>query len=297
MSKKPFYKKKWLIRHLVVLEEGFVSFIIKILVQNKELFWKREAFTPKARGEQICCFFQCAMVWCCTGGEGHQVHQKGFLVIKAEAKKAGSLLRRLHFPEDEKKLVWLPMLLDSYAIADTGVAVAIRDEGKKHNKKLACGKGCGNCCEHQKDLPLYPHELVGIYWYVSEKMTPLVRDILRFQLEKHKAGSHCPFLVDGFCSIHPVRPVGCRQFNVFSAPCAPGEDPFYTRRHDVLEPIAEYKDRAFAAVIPFYNFKNVRDLSAAIRLIRGQIMNIQTFDWKKLVGIMENYDSRTSKQV
>jgi Fe-S-cluster containining protein len=201
----------------------------------------------------------------------------------------------LHFPDDEKKLDWLPMLLDAYAIADTGIAVAIRDEEKKYKKRLACGKGCGTCCEHQKDLPLYPHELVGIYWYVSEKMTPPERDILRDRLEKHKAGSGCPFLVDGTCSIHPVRPVGCRQFNVFTAPCAPGEDPYYTRRDDVLEPIIDYKERAFAAVIPFYNFKKERDLSAAIRIIRSQIMNIQTFDWKKLVGIMENYDARKSK--
>ena len=214
---------------------------------------------------------------------------------KTDIKKNGGLSRRLHFPEDEKKLSWLPLLLDAYAIADTGIAVAIRDVGKKNKKKLACGKGCGNCCEHQKDLPLYPHELVGIYWYVAEKMTLPARETLRDRLENHKGGSGCPFLVDGSCSIHPVRPIGCRLFNVFTTSCLPGEDPYYTRRNDVLEPITEYKDRAFAAVIPFYNIKKERDLSAAIGLIRDQIMNIQTFDWGKLVSIMENYDSRNSK--
>ena len=95
---------------------------------------------------------------------------------KSTQKKSGSLSRRVHFPEDEARLPWLPMLLDAYAVADTGVAIAIRDEEKKRKKKLACGKGCGNCCAHQKDLPLYPHELVGIYWYVSEKMVP---DVIR----------------------------------------------------------------------------------------------------------------------
>ncbi len=214
---------------------------------------------------------------------------------KNEIKKTVGLSRRLHFPEDEKRLGWLHMLLDAYAIADTGIAVAIRDQEKKHKKKLACGKGCGNCCVHQKDLPLYPHELVGIYWYVSEKTMSPERDILRDRLEKHKPGMDCPFLMDAACSIHPVRPVGCRQFNVFTVPCAPGEDPYYTRRNDVLEPIADYTDRAFATVIPFYNLMKDRELSTAIRLIRGQIMNIQTFDWKKLVGIIENYDSQKSK--
>ena len=80
---------------------------------------------------------------------------------KSREKKSANLSRRIRFPEDEKRTAWLPLLLDAYAIADTGVAVAIRNEEKKRKSTLACGKGCGNCCAHQKDLPLYPHELVG----------------------------------------------------------------------------------------------------------------------------------------
>jgi Fe-S-cluster containining protein len=178
------------------------------------------------------------------------------------------------------------MLLDAYAVADTGVAIAIRDAEKKHKKKLACGKGCGNCCAHQKDLPLYPHELVGIYWYVSEKMATPSRGVLRDRLARGD-GEACPFLIDKACSIHPVRPIGCRQFNVFTAPCAIGEDPYYTRRDDVLTPVADYTDRAFAAVLPFYGLKRESALSEAIRLVRSQIMNLRSFDWSKLVAIMD----------
>jgi len=192
------------------------------------------------------------------------------------------------FPEDEKRIPWLPMLLDAYAIADTGVAVAIRAEEKKNKKKLACAKGCGNCCVHQKDLPLYPHELVGIYWYVSEKMAAPMRDALKVRLAGHTADAPCPFLIDGSCSIHPLRPIGCRQFNVFTKPCVPGEDPYYTRRSDVLTPLPEYTDRAFAAIVPFYNMKAEGDIAKAVKLIRSQIMNIQTFDWNKLVAIIES---------
>jgi uncharacterized protein len=178
------------------------------------------------------------------------------------------------------------MLLDAYAVVDTGVAIAVRDEEKKRKKKLACGKGCGNCCLHQKDLPLYPHELVGIYWYVSEKMVLPGRDVLRDRLAHSEAGEACPFLIDKACSIHPVRPIGCRQFNVFTAPCAPGEDPFYTRRDDVLMPVAEYTDRAFGAVLPFYGLKR-EGAAEAIKLVRSQIMNLRSFDWSKLVAIMD----------
>ncbi len=206
--------------------------------------------------------------------------------------KSNGLSTRIRFSEDENKLPWLPLLLDSYAIADTGIGVAIRNEEKRRKIRLACGKGCGNCCAHQKDLPLYPHELVGIYWYVSEKSAPPARDALKSRLALHTANSPCPFLIDGACSIHPLRPIGCRQFNVFNAPCAPGEDPYYTRRDDVLVPIAEYTDRAFAAVLPFYNMKPEGDIAKAIKLIRSQIMNLQTFDWKKLVALLDKTGSR-----
>jgi len=214
--------------------------------------------------------------------------------MKKTQKNQSGLSRRLHFPDDEKRLPWLPMLLDAYAIADTGITVALRDAEKKQKKKLACGKGCGNCCEDQKDLPLYPHELVGIYWYVSEKLPAATRDVLKNSLTVHTAESPCPFLINGSCSIHPLRPIGCRQFNVFTSPCAPGEDPYYTRRDDVLVPIADYTDRAFAAVLPFYNMKREGDLSQALKLIRSQIMNLQTFDWRRLVAVIEQTASRRS---
>jgi len=208
-------------------------------------------------------------------------------VKRPQTPDSSGLSRRLHFPGDESRLPWLSLLLDAYAIADTGIAVAIRDEEKRSKKKLACAKGCGNCCAHQKDLPLYPHELVGIYWYVSEKIVSPNRDLLKGRLAVHKAGSSCPFLIDNACSIHPVRPIGCRQFNVFTTPCAAGEDPYYTRRVDVLVPIADYTDRAFAVVLPFYNMKREVELAAAIKLIRSQIMNLQTIDWTKLVTVMD----------
>jgi Fe-S-cluster containining protein len=215
--------------------------------------------------------------------------------MKKTKTNKGGLSRRLHFSEDEKRLKWLPMLLDAYAIADTGIAVALRDAEKKQKKKLACGKGCGNCCEHQKDLPFYPHELVGIYWYVSEKMPATIRDVLKIRLADHTADFPCPFLINGSCSIHPLRPIGCRQFNVFTTPCAPGEDPYYTRRDDVLVPLTDYTDRAFATMLPFYNMKSEGDLSQALKLIRSQIMNLQTFDWSRLVAVIEQTGPRRSK--
>jgi Fe-S-cluster containining protein len=215
---------------------------------------------------------------------------------KNKKQPAAGLSRRLHFPDEERRLPWLSPLLDAYAIADTGVTIAIRDAEKKGKKKLACGKGCGTCCVHQQDLPLYPHEIVGIYWYVSEKLTGPLRDVLKDRLSIRDATSGCPFLIDNACSIHPIRPVGCRQFNVFTAPCAPGEDPYFTRRDDVLQPIRDYLDRAFAAVVPLYPGVRKEDVLAAIKTIRGQIVNLLSYDWSKLAALMEKSGAKDGEK-
>jgi len=175
--------------------------------------------------------------------DGCRCPEEKVAVSKFVKKKSCDLAARVHFPNDEKRLPWLPMLLDSYAIVDTGVSVAVRQEEKRRKVKLACRNGCDVCC-HQKDIPLYPHELVGIYWFVSEKTDLTTRELLKRLVEVHAPGSPCPFLKDRSCSIHAVRPASCRWFNVFRAPCVPGEDPYYTRRHDVLDPVQEYTDRA-----------------------------------------------------
>jgi Fe-S-cluster containining protein len=227
---------------------------------------------------------------CCCSWEGKVA------VGKFVKKKSCALSARVHFPDDERRLPWLPMLLDAYAIVDTGVAVALRQKEKREKLKLACRNGCDVCCrQNQKDIPLFPHELVGLYWFVSEKTDRTLRDYLKEQLAVHAAGSPCPFLKDGSCSVHPVRPASCRWFNVFRAPCMPGEDPYYTRRHDVLDPIHEYTDRAFAVVLPFYNIKERSGggEEAAVKLIRAQIMNLQAYDWKKLIAVMEKVDTKT----
>jgi len=215
--------------------------------------------------------------------------------MKKKNQTTPGLSRRLHFPADEQRLPWLAPLLDAYAIADTGVAIAVRNREKREKEKLACGKGCGNCCVHQTDLPLYPHEIVGIYWYASEKIFGAAREQLKTRLAGGEAVSGCPFLIENACVIHPIRPTGCRQFNVFTRPCEAGEDPYYTRRDDVLQPDAEYLDRAFAAVLSFYPLKKTGDVPGAIRTIRAQIMNLRSYDWSKLANLMEKNEATVDK--
>jgi len=199
---------------------------------------------------------------------------------------------RLKFPE-ETRHPWLPLLLDAYAVIDQGVARAIKKE-RKGGFKLACKRGCANCCRAHTDIPLYPLEIVGIYWYSTEKINGPSREKLKAQLRAGGAGPPCPFLVEGACSIHPMRPVSCRQFNVFGKPCAEGEDPFFTRREDVLTPIKEYAERAFYIMLPFYGITDGEERRRAVEkgYLHTQAQNLQRCDWKKLAALMDEFDSR-----
>lgn len=196
------------------------------------------------------------------------------------------------FQQDKAKLPWLAMLLDAYKVSDKGIDIAIKEQEKKRKIKLACKKGCNNCCRNLKDIPVYPLELVGIYWFVIERTSRPLRGVLKKQLLEYRKGGPCPFLVDGACSIHPFRPMACRQFNVFGNPCAEGEDPYYTRRGDVLTPIQKYTDQAIALMLPFYGITDEAAKAKAIknRLIHTQARVLQACDWPELARRMDDFD-------
>ncbi len=191
---------------------------------------------------------------------------------------------RLCFPEDEKLRPWLPLLLDAFAVIDKGVSSAIQEHEKKFKTKLACKKGCGSCCRTHSDIPLYPLEMVGIYWYTIEKLGQPSRGILKKQLLDHRKGRSCPFQVDNACAIHAFRPIACRQFNVFAAPCTEGEDPYYTRRKNVLTPSEKFTNLAIMAMLPFYGVTDEAAKAHAVKsgLIHTQARVLQTCDWKEL---------------
>jgi uncharacterized protein len=199
---------------------------------------------------------------------------------------------RLHFPEDEKRLPWLPLLLDAYAVIDNGVSAAISEEEKKRGVKIACGKGCGNCCITHRDIPVYPFELVGIYWFIIEKLSQPLRAVLKKKLLNHRKGGSCPFLIDSVCTIHSVRPAACRQFNVFGTPCEAGEDPYYTRRSDVLTPRRDCTDKAFSIMLPFYGVTGKREIERAVRtrVIDNLARALQLCSWQELPVRMDEFD-------
>ena len=79
---------------------------------------------------------------------------------------------------------------------------------------------------------------------------------------------------------------------VFGHPCSEGEDPYYTRREDVLSPIKKYTDRAFFIMLPFYGIESE---GARWKLIEEgavhQVVKLmQTCRWKSLAEKMEEFE-------
>lgn len=208
-------------------------------------------------------------------------------------KSLSEKVKRLSFPEDEKKVPWLGLLLEGYYIVDKGVAGAIETE-KKRGRTPACSKGCSHCCRTHKDIPIYPLEIAGVSWYAAEKLKGPNREALKRQLAIFNKDDACPFLIDEACAIHPVRPMACRQFNVFGSPCGEGEDPYYSRREDVMAPVKKHVDQAFFVMLPFYG---VDKESERIKIIETgafhrMVKELHACNWKELAERMERLDRK-----
>ena len=138
-----------------------------------------------------------------------------------------------------------------YELVNGVVALAV-GRAQQEGRKLSCRAGCGVCCRQL--VPLAPAEAFFIVDRLLAMPAADRRPILkRFQtiennltetrlitrisalgdtddnnqvaLEYFAQAHSCPFLECGSCSIHPWRPIACREYNVTSSPelCA---DPF-----------------------------------------------------------------------
>ena len=204
---------------------------------------------------------------------------------------------RLSFSADENLYPWLVKLLDAYAIIDKGVSFAINREQKK-GRELACAKGCSSCCTTHQEIPVYPLELMGMSWYVIEKLKPPLREQLKQQLQNIDSLNSCPFLLDGACSIHPMRPIACRQFNVLDKACSEGEDAFHTRQSDVMIPVKHFTDDAFDTMLPFYGIKRKGDRRKAIKqgALHALAKVMRECNWQTLVDKMSAFDANNKQR-
>lgn len=77
----------------------------------------------------------------------------------------------------------------------------------------------GRCCHFEK----FGHRLYTTALEVALTLDriPNERALQEADIERARMGGTCPFVVDRFCGVHPVRPIGCRVFF-----CDPTADDF-----------------------------------------------------------------------
>lgn len=117
---------------------------------------------------------------------------------------------------------WLGPILRLFDEADDFVTKQVNQRRSNKERLPACSPGCHACCLNPA-VPMTSEELKAISWYVTEVTTGEQRARLRTQLAQFDGGAPCPFLLDGYCGIRPVRPLICRLFHVLETPCAEGE--------------------------------------------------------------------------
>ena len=199
---------------------------------------------------------------------------------------------RRNFPEDEARLTWLSMLLDAYFECDKSVFQSIEQEISKKGRTLACTRGCSSCCKTHVTIPVYPLELLGLYWFILEKTKETHQEMIIRQLMDFEPGKGCPFMVEGVCGVHPMRPMACRFFNVFNTPCKEGEDPYYTRRQDVMTPDEKQKTKALSLMLPHHGITSRPERREAMRTgyINKFVKNLQNINWPKVAISLKNRD-------
>ncbi|MGE4263263.1 MAG: YkgJ family cysteine cluster protein [Desulfovibrio sp.] len=158
---------------------------------------------------------------------------------------------RVRYPEFEARHPWLVRLLDAYHICDEAVRTDLAEQTARRGQGVACGPGCRNCCVDQV-IPVSEFEVLGLWWYASEILEGPLQQELKQRLLGHGPVGECAFLVEGRCSIYPLRPFVCRQYYVFSTPCEPGENVYETRLGDAYRAgLDSARDLAWQ-LIPLY---------------------------------------------
>ena len=169
---------------------------------------------------------------------------------------ADSRTHRYHNRRFERALPGMGLLLDAFAVVDCGVAQAIAHRGQTP----ACGPDCYQCCI--QPIPSTPLEILGLRIFMQQELAPEIQPEVRqgliagfatFRGDGHAWGAACPFLHEGRCAVYPVRPMACRRFIVYAAPCAKSEDPTTTRPQQVLQPGQDFLQAALRHTLPWYS--------------------------------------------
>lgn len=191
----------------------------------------------------------------------------------------------LHYP-------WLIILLDSYYICDNEVKVDVAIQETITKRKIACHKGCCNCCL-RSDVLLSQIELQGISWFVSEIMDYESQNKLKPRLENHRRSMECPFLIENMCSIYFVRPLSCRHFLVYNKPCDIDEDVLFSRPNDIYLTPKDIVWKVARRLMDFEEYECSTEETKREKFDQGVIFqnsrSLHKIDWNCLISLIEYF--------
>jgi Fe-S-cluster containining protein len=131
---------------------------------------------------------------------------------------------------------------------ENAIVEKIAQEANDAGRPISCRAGCGACCRQMVPISIFEAEALTA-WLATlpEAQMAVIRERFHRALsalrdagvidkivdgdrssdQEHAqqvaidyfhAGVPCPFLVDESCSIHPIRPLSCREYLVTSSP-------------------------------------------------------------------------------
>lgn len=194
---------------------------------------------------------------CLRGGERFLLEQSGAMTLEQLELLKVELAKPRPGYSQEQLNPWLSILLDIYHLIDSWVTVDTEIKGIV--KTIVCQKGCGHCCK-LLTVPINHLEFRGLCWYVSEILQEEERVLVKYRFRLHEEESECPFLINNFCIVYPLRPIACRQFFILNHRCSEGENPWLIRKDDIYCALNQEISWMIATrFFPLFGLKNAEE--------------------------------------
>lgn len=142
----------------------------------------------------------------------------------------------------------LTQLLPVIQNIENAIVAKLAQEADEAGSPISCGPGCGACCRQLVPVSLFeaealmawirslPEERRAVLEERFHRTLAALRDagviekildekwieggepVTELAIDYFHAGIPCPFLENESCSIHPMRPLSCREYMVTSSP-------------------------------------------------------------------------------
>lgn len=163
----------------------------------------------------------------------------------------GTLKASLAVPAGQTTLTQLLPVIQDF---DSSLINRVVDEATEAGHPVSCRAGCGACCRQMVPISIFEAEALGDWFKTlpAERQAELSerfrrglaqlketgvldkivdanwgadeKSFVQMAVDYFHAGVPCPFLENESCSIHPIRPLICREYLVIS-PASFCQDP------------------------------------------------------------------------